>query len=88
MVDVQHQLISPNQILSLDSVFPQVLQERFAGDGKEKEGIRKDLEKEQKLLKSFVDKAQLELHWSGLLASAERIARGEDEGGEDLAIEQ
>ena len=79
MADLQHQLISPSQILELDSVFPQILQERFIGDDKEKDGIKKDLEKEQKLLKTFVDKAQLELHWSGLLASAERSARGEGE---------
>ena len=83
MADLQHQLISPTQILALDGVFPLILQERFVGDDKDKDSIRKDLEKEQKLLKTFVDKAQLELHWSGLLAAAERSARGEIESGKD-----
>ncbi len=84
-------IVSPGQILEtdltdsagndgdIDKVLPTVLAERFHGDEKEREAVRKDLGKEQARLKEYVEKAQLELHFSGLLSSAERMAKTEVE---------
>lgn len=78
-------LLSPNEILGRDS-FPASLQKRFAEN--ELEGLRKDLEKEQARLKTFVEKGRLEDHYSGLVASAQRVVRSVfDEQGEQMAQE-
>ncbi|KIX04576.1 uncharacterized protein Z518_05446 [Rhinocladiella mackenziei CBS 650.93] len=76
-------LLSPKDILGRDA-FPTSLQGRFAEN--EVDGIRKDLEKEQIKLKTFVEKGRMEDHYGGLVTSAERIVRGiVDEQGEEMA---
>ncbi|KPI38813.1 Nucleoporin [Cyphellophora attinorum] len=62
-------LLSPNQILE-ENAFPVLLQERFQGAEKEVDAVKKDLEKEQATLKKYIEKAQLELHWTGLKDNA------------------
>ena len=89
---VEEQIVSPGQILETSgnaegdeqtaNVLPSVLQERFF-DEKEKAGVRKDLEREQGKVREYVDKAQLELHFSGLVSSAERLVKGEVEELDD-----
>ncbi|KIY00964.1 uncharacterized protein Z520_03630 [Fonsecaea multimorphosa CBS 102226] len=77
------QLFSPSDLLRRE-VFPVSLQDRLAEN--EVEGLRKDMEKEQAKLKSFVEKGRLEDHYGGLVTSAQRIARDIlDEQGEQLA---
>lgn len=78
-------LLSPNQILGREA-FPTSLQDRFGEN--EIEGIRKDLDKEQARLKSFVEKGRLEDHFGGLVTSAERDVRKFADGqGEKMAQE-
>lgn len=78
-------LLSPGEILTRE-VLSGAIQHRFVEN--ELEGIRKDLNKEQARLKSFVDKARLEDHYGGLVASAERGAREyADRQGEMMAKE-
>ena len=96
-LNVEEMIVLPSQILETDAaedasggtdkgkgtenVLPAVLAERFFGDEKEREAVRKDLGKEQGRLKEYVEKAQLELHFTGLVSSAEQAVRGELEGG-------
>ena len=77
------QLFSPSDILSREA-FPRSLQDRPAEN--EVEGIRKDVEKEQSRLRSFVEKGRLEDHYGGLVTSAQRLVRDiVDAQGEELA---
>lgn len=79
------QLLSPGDILARE-VFSGALQHRFVEN--ELEGIRKDLDKEQTKLKSFVEKGRLEEHYGGLVTFAERQAREfADRQGELMAQE-
>ncbi|OAP60379.1 hypothetical protein AYL99_05381 [Fonsecaea erecta] len=76
-------LFSPSELLRRDA-FPVSLQDWLAEN--EVEGLRKDMEKEQTKLQSFVEKGRLEDHYGGLVTSAQRIARDiADEQGEQLA---
>ena len=78
-------LLSPDEILNREA-FPASLQDKLGEN--EVEGIRKDVEKEQARLKSFVEKGRLEDHYGGLIASAQRIVRDMvDERGEQMAQE-
>lgn len=90
-MNVTEMIVSPSQILESSvvgdggehegksNVLPTVLAARFHGDEKEREAVKRDLGKEQARLKDYVEKAQLELHFSGLVSSAERMARDEVE---------
>lgn len=79
------QLLAPSEILARE-VVSGTIRRRFVEN--ELEGIRKDLDKEQAKLKSFVDKGRLEDHYTGLLSYAERIAREQaDQQGEMMAQE-
>ncbi|KIW32390.1 uncharacterized protein PV07_03940 [Cladophialophora immunda] len=76
-------LFSPSDLLRREA-FPVSLQDRLAES--EVESLRKDMEKEQTKLKSFVEKGRLDDHYGGLVTSAQRIARDiVDERGEQLA---
>ncbi|EXJ85234.1 hypothetical protein A1O3_05909 [Capronia epimyces CBS 606.96] len=82
-VDVH--LLSPSEILERES-FPNSLQERFTEN--EMEGLRKDLDKEQVRLKTYVEKGRLEDHYGGLVSSAQRSIRSTMDGkGEQMAQE-
>ena len=72
---VENQIFSPTQILENGVLPAGALAERFYGDEKVREAIKKDLEKEQQKLKGYVEKAQLEKYFSGLVPLAERIVR-------------
>ncbi|RMZ92042.1 hypothetical protein DV736_g703, partial [Chaetothyriales sp. CBS 134916] len=63
---IQHQVCFPMQILH-NSLFTLNMAERFSSDEKVRELIKKDFEKEQRILRTYVDKAQLDKHFSGLL---------------------
>ena len=88
-MNVTEIIVSPSQILEpsvmddggedegKSNVLPAVLAERFHGDEKEQEAVKKDLGKEQARLKEYVEKAQLELHFSGLVSSAESMVRAQ-----------
>lgn len=79
------QVLSPSDILARE-VLSGAVQQRFVEN--ELEGIRKDFEKEQAKLKSFVDKGRLEEHYGGLVTFAERTAREyADRQGELMAQE-
>ena len=85
-IDLTNQIVSPTEILDMENVFPLVLQQRFEGADKEREQVRKDLEKEQATLRKYVDKAQLDMHWSGLVESARTaVKEALDAQGEDMA---
>ncbi|KIW85327.1 hypothetical protein Z517_00717 [Fonsecaea pedrosoi CBS 271.37] len=76
-------LFSPSDLLRYDA-FPVSLQDRLAES--EVEGIRKDMEKEQAKLRSFIEKGRLEDHYGGLVTSAQRSVRDAvDRQGEQLA---
>ncbi|EXJ58347.1 hypothetical protein A1O7_05772 [Cladophialophora yegresii CBS 114405] len=76
-------LLSPGDILSREP-FPASLQDKLAEN--EIEGIRKDVEKEQARLKSFVEKGRLEDHYGGLITAAQRNVRDMiDAQGEQVA---
>jgi nuclear pore complex protein Nup133 len=76
-------LLSPSEILAREA-FPASLRDRFVES--EHEGLRKDLEREQAKLKTFVEKARLEDHYGGLVTSAQRSVReASDRQGEDMA---
>jgi nuclear pore complex protein Nup133 len=76
-------IMAPGEILQREA-FPASLQDMLVEN--EVEGIRKDVEKEQARLKSFVDKGRLEDHFGGLVTSAQRSAREIlDAHGEQLA---
>ena len=78
-------LLAPSEILSRE-VVSSAVRNRFVEN--ELEGIRKDLEKEQAKLKSFVEKARLEEHYGGLISMADRFARDEaNRRGEMMALE-
>ena len=93
-MNVTEMIVSPSQILKSSvvddggedegksNVLPTVLAERFHGDEKEREAVKKELGKEQAYLKSYVEKAQLELHFSGLVSSAESMVRAEVEASQ------
>ncbi|ETN46114.1 uncharacterized protein HMPREF1541_00298 [Cyphellophora europaea CBS 101466] len=82
---LNEQIVAPDVILA-DNAFPIVLQRRFEGVEKDKEAVRKDLEKEQEKLRKYVDTAQLELHFSGLVNDArEEIRQMIDAEGEATA---
>lgn len=77
------QLLSPSDILKREA-FPSSLQDRLVEQ--QVDGIRKDVEKEQAKLKSFVEKGRLEDHYSGLITSAQSIVRDlVDQQGEQMA---
>lgn len=84
-LDMATQIVGPSQILA-ENAFPVILQGRFEGLEKEKEAVRKDLEKEQATLKKYVDKAQLEVHWSGLFEMAKVEAGAEFAGEEEEEV--
>ena len=76
-------LQSPTDILGREA-FPASLQDKLGEN--EIEGIRKDIEKEQARLKTFVERGRLEEHYGGLISSAERIVLDlVDEQGEQMA---
>ncbi|EXJ85885.1 hypothetical protein A1O1_06254 [Capronia coronata CBS 617.96] len=76
-------LLSPKEILERDP-FPSSLQERFTEN--ELESLRKDLDKEQAKLKTYVEKGRLEDHYGGLVSSAQRTVRTAMDGkGEHMA---
>ncbi|OCT51332.1 putative nuclear pore complex subunit Nup133 [Cladophialophora carrionii] len=76
-------LLSPSDILNREA-FPASLQDKLAEN--EIEGIRKDVEKEQARLKSFVEKGRLEDHYGGLITAAQRNVRDMiDAQGEQVA---
>ena len=77
------QVSSPAEILAENNAFPVVLQRRFEGADKETEAVRKDLDREQALLKKYVDTAQLEVHFAGLVGDARGyVKQGWDQEGE------
>jgi len=76
-------LYPPSKILEAD-VLPDVLAK---GVGEtELAGLERDLERETDKLREYVDKARLEVHYSGLVSTAERAVRGEmDRKGDEVA---
>lgn len=48
-------------------VLPWVVTERFFGDAKEVEAVRRDMAKEQLRLRDFVNKAQIQMHFEGMV---------------------
>ena len=80
---IPFQLLSPTEILGREA-FPASLQDKLAQN--EVEALRKDMEKEQARLKSFVEKGRMEDHYGGLITSAQRNIRDMvDEQGERMA---
>jgi nuclear pore complex protein Nup133 len=78
-------LLSPSQLLNAD-FFPKSLQKRFREN--EVELVRRDLEAEHKVLKTYIEKGRLELHYGGLLKMAQAAVRAEaDRAGEKAAGE-
>jgi len=76
-------LFSPNDILQRQP-FPASLRGKLGEN--ELDGVRKDIEKEQAKLETFVEKGRLEDHYSGLVSSAQRALRDSiDEQGEQMA---
>ncbi|KAL2423333.1 Nucleoporin [Exophiala dermatitidis] len=77
--------LSPTDILAREA-FPSTLQQRFTET--ELEGLRKDFDKEQAKLKTYVEKGRLEDHFGGLVSSAQRAIRDVMDGrGEQMAQE-
>lgn len=74
-------LLSPQAIVNAD-VFPQSLRKRF--HEAELELVQRDLEAENEVLKSYVEKGRLELHYGGLV----KMAQEQSEAAADLAGEQ
>ncbi|RMZ83877.1 hypothetical protein DV737_g1446, partial [Chaetothyriales sp. CBS 132003] len=84
---IQHQVWFPMQILQ-NNLLTLSMTERFSGDEKIRELIKKDFEKEQKSLRTYVEKAQLDTHFSGLVPAAEKMVRESlDREGEVDAVE-
>ena len=77
-VDADHAPAAGKANTALGDVLPSLLAQRFYGDDKERDAVKKDLAKEQGRLRDYVEKAQLALHFSGLLSNAERMVRGDD----------
>ncbi|RMZ82729.1 hypothetical protein DV738_g1501, partial [Chaetothyriales sp. CBS 135597] len=73
-VVIQRRVCFPMQILQ-DSLLNVSMSERSFSDDKVRELVKKDFEKEQKSLKTYVDKAQLDKHFSGLVPAAEKLVR-------------
>ena len=78
-------LLSPSQILNAD-LFPKSLQKRFREN--EVELVRRDLEAENRILKKYVEKGRIELHYGALLKMAQAAVREEaDRVGDEAARE-
>ena len=77
-------LWSPNEILEAD-LFPEVLHARFQEN--EREVIRADLEREEEMLKDFVDKGRLQVHFEGLISAAKDLIRKEADRAGDKAAQ-
>lgn len=79
------QVSSPAEILA-EGPFAMVLQRRFEGADKDKEAVRKDLDKEQEQLRKYVETAQLDVHFGGLVNDARGLIRQSlDNAGESAA---
>jgi nuclear pore complex protein Nup133 len=57
-------------------VLPLALARRFSGNNTELEGVTRDMAKEQQRLRDFVNKAQLGIHFEGLVRSARDLVMG------------
>lgn len=78
-------LLSPLQILNAD-IFPKSLQKRFREN--EVELVQRDLKAENEVLKKYVEKGRVELHYGGLLKMAQAEVRARaDEAGNQVARE-
>jgi nuclear pore complex protein Nup133 len=78
-------LLNPSQIAT-SHIFPQSLQKRFREN--EIELVERDLEAEDEVLKIYIEKARLELHYGGLLKMAQATVRAEaDQEGDRIAGE-
>jgi nuclear pore complex protein Nup133 len=78
-------LLSPTQILDAE-VFPKSLQKRFREN--EVELVRRDLEAENEVLKKYVEKGRIELHYGGMLKMAQAEVRAKaDRAGDEAARE-
>lgn len=79
-------LLSPSQVLEGET-FPQQLQKRFREN--EIGLVQRDLGVENEILKTYVEKGRIELHYGGLLKIAQAAAKaeaeraGEEAGGDD-----
>ncbi|RMD44455.1 hypothetical protein DV735_g616, partial [Chaetothyriales sp. CBS 134920] len=83
---IQRQVCFPMHILQ-NSLVAVSIAERFSADDKVREMVKRDFEKEQKSLKMYVDKAQLDKHFSGLVPAAEKLVRESlDVEGEKQAL--
>jgi nuclear pore complex protein Nup133 len=87
LADLSAAIITPAQILA-ENAFPQVLQKRFEGAEKEMAAILKDMEREQSQLTKYVDKAQLSLHYDGMIGAVRDAVRdAAEEQGEEMAAQ-
>jgi nuclear pore complex protein Nup133 len=76
-------LLSPSQILDAD-IFPKSLQKRFREN--EVELVLRDLGQENEILKKYVEKGRIKLHYGGLLKMAQATVRAEaDRAGDESA---
>lgn len=78
-------LLSPLQILN-GELLPKSLQKRFRET--EMDLVMQALEAENQILKKYVEKGQLELHFGGLLKMAQAAVRAEADRAGDEAAEQ
>lgn len=91
--DIQHhlgepstvKLLSPSQVLN-GEVFPKSVQSRFREN--EIELVLRDLEAENQVLKKYVEKGRIELHYGGLLKMAQAVVRAEADLAGDGAAEE
>jgi nuclear pore complex protein Nup133 len=77
-------LLAPSQLLDASDVFPASLRKRFREN--EVDLVLRDLQAENEVLKKYVEKGQLELHYGGLVKMAQAQVRDEaDRAGEEAA---
>ena len=76
-------LSSPSRVLEAE-IFPKSLQMRFREN--EIEHVLRDLQAENAILKKYVEKGRIELHYGGLLKMAQTLVRTEaDRAGDKVA---